>query len=378
MESGWPFLLGGIFWIFGFILFWKIPFLQSSPSPGDRVLSYPTVSVIIPARNEEKNLESLLRSLSRQSSPPHEILVVDDHSDDRTAEIAVAYGAGLLSLPELPAGWVGKGWACWMGAKSARGDLLVFLDADTILETDGLSRLLLEYRKKGGLLSAQPYHTMKKAYERLSAFFNIVLFLNMNIAAIFSSRSKPLGAFGPCVVCSREDYFSVGGHESVKGQILEDIALGKRFMDRGLPVRSFGGKGVISFRMYPNGLAQLVEGWTKNFASGAVSSHWLLVVLSSAWITGCLSAAMNIARGIAWRNESFLIGGGVLYVFFAFQIHFLLAQLGNFGLATALLYPLPLVFFILIFLRSVFFTAVFGFVTWKGRKIHLRRKGDRS
>lgn len=378
MEPGQSFIMSCLFWVFGFLLFWRVPFLKPSlrDDPGD--FSGITVSVIIPARNEEGNLALLLESLGRQSQPPDEILVVDDRSTDRTAEVAAARGAKLVVPPELPPGWVGKGWACWTGANAARGDLFVFLDADTVLGPDALRRLILEWRKRGGLISVQPFHTMKKTYERLSAFFNILLFMNMNLASIFSRWVNPPGAFGPCLVCGRKDYFSVGGHQTVKAKVLEDIFLGKKFLAHNLPVRCFAGKGTISFRMYPGGLGQLVEGWTKNFASGAVSVHLVPAVLSSVWIAGGLSAVTNIVKGAVGKNDAFFLVGGALYALFAVQILVFLGKLGNFGPAPALLYPLPLLFFIFVLLRSAFSTFVLGRVNWKGRQINLRRKGGRG
>ncbi len=379
MENDLTLILTGIFWIVGFLLFWKVPLLKPSSSSSsfyssDEVSSGSSVSVIIPARNEEKNLGSLLSSLNEQSYPLDEILVIDDHSEDGTPQIAVSSGATLVSLSEIPEGWIGKGWACWTGANRAQGEILVFLDADTVLERDGLSRLLSEYRKKGGLVSVQPYHIMKKAYEKLSAFFNLVLFLNMNIASIFASISKPLGAFGPCLVCSRKDYFSVGGHQGAKGEILEDIVLGKRFLKQGYPVHCYAGKGTISFRMYPGGFRQLVEGWTKNFASGAFASKGVLLFLSGAWITGCLSSVLDIVKGLATRNGPALLTACVFYLLFAVQIHLILRHLGNFGPIPSLFYAVPLLFFLLLFLRSLFFTYVLDYVVWKERKISLRRR----
>lgn len=396
MENDLSLILTGAFWVIGFLLFWKAPLLPSSlppsslsppfyspsspsvpspaPPPCPASVAANKASVIIPARNEAGNLESLLGSLNQQTRPPDEILVIDDHSTDETPQIATSHGATLVSLPEIPEGWIGKAWALWTGANKAKGDILIFLDADTRLERDGLSLFLSEHQKKGGLVSVQPYHVMKKAYEKLSAFFNIVLFLNMNIASVFARITKPLGAFGPCLVCSRRDYFSVGGHQAVKGKIVEDIILGRRFMEHGHPLSCYAGKGAVSFRMYPQGLRQLVEGWTKNFASGAFRSKPILLLLSGAWITGCLSAILDIVKGLAGKNEATLFTGCVFYLLFAIQIHLMLRQLGNFGLWPSIFYAGPLLFFLFVFLRSILFTSILGYVTWRGRKIYLKRR----
>jgi len=138
------------------------------------------VSVIIPARNEAQRIAPLLKSLTRQSAPPHEVLVVDDESVDDTAAIARGLGATVIAGQALPEGWSGKPWACWQGVQQSTGDALLFLDADTWLEPAGLESLSGALRDKGGLVTVQPYHVTVKAYEQLSAIFNIVVAAGMN------------------------------------------------------------------------------------------------------------------------------------------------------------------------------------------------------
>ncbi len=104
--------------------------------------SMPSLSVIIPARNEAHNLPTLLGSLAAQSVRPCEILVVDDGSTDRTAEVARELGARVIASEPLPEGWRGKTWACHQGAQAATGELLCFVDADTWFEPGGLARIL--------------------------------------------------------------------------------------------------------------------------------------------------------------------------------------------------------------------------------------------
>jgi len=363
------------------VIFRKMPVVGKSIFPeSDRLEDNafnPRISVIIPARNEEMVLGSLLNSISKQSLMPKEIIVVDDHSEDRTASLAAKFGAKVIQAPDLPQGWLGKNWACWTGAKRAKGDLFLFLDADTVLEKEALFLLARAFDMHHGLVSIQPYHSLRRHYEKLSAFFNLILVFNMNISLLFRGLTKPMGAYGPCLLCSRKDYFSVGGHESVRTEILEDIALGRRFIQKKIPVHLFAGKGTISFRMYPQGLRQLVDGWTKNFASGAFSSNLVGLLLSFALITVCLSLPLNLIKGLINYNLILVLFWAGLYLLYAGQIYWVLIQLGNFGLATAIFYPLPLSFFIFIFFRSLVYTYLLGRVTWKGRKICFRRRQRR-
>ena len=366
-----------LIWVTGFLAFWKISLLapgrkRNENSPGE------SVSVIIPARNEKHNLTRLLSSLAGQTRPPDEVIVVDDDSSDGTAEVARSFKTRLISPAKKPDGWLGKSWACWQGALAAGGDTLVFLDADTWLASDALASLLGEFRPTGGLLSVQPFHVMKSAYERLSAFFNAILFLNMNISWAFEALNRPRGAFGPCLICRRPEYFSLGGHERTKDRILEDMTLGKSFRDAGSNLRCISGRGKVFFRMYPAGLRYLAEGWTKNFASGAFSSNLPLFLFSFLWVTGCLSGAADLIKGLLAGNPAVFLAGAGLYAAFAAQVHWILRRLGNFGWPTAVFYIIPLIFFILIFFRSLYHTYVLGRVSWKGRIITVRRTKPKS
>jgi cellulose synthase/poly-beta-1,6-N-acetylglucosamine synthase-like glycosyltransferase len=120
------------------IAFSRMPFLQREAKVGSGGL-YPRLSVIIPARNEADNLERLLRSLEQQSLRPDEVVVIDDHSVDQTASLAQSLGATVIRAPDLPAGWLGKSWACWLGAQKAKGEVLIFLDADVFFGKRGYS-----------------------------------------------------------------------------------------------------------------------------------------------------------------------------------------------------------------------------------------------
>jgi 4,4'-diaponeurosporenoate glycosyltransferase len=253
------------FWLVGLALFWRVP-IVSGRSDDDGW----TVSVVIPARDEESNLGRLLASLARQEPPPHEVIVVDDHSRDATAAVARAAGATLVSAEALPDDWSGKPLACLQGAHRAKGRLLLFLDADTWLEPGGLARLVASYRETPGLVSVQPYHHMVDAYERLGALFNLITMIGVGSFTVFGRRLSPRAAFGPCVLVARDDYMVVGGHERAEGALLEGLPLGRAFADAGYEVRCLGGRGSVSFRMYPDGLKAMIDGFAKGFATGAV------------------------------------------------------------------------------------------------------------
>jgi 4,4'-diaponeurosporenoate glycosyltransferase len=312
-----------------------------------------SLSVIVPARDEAARLPALLQSLRRSLPPPLETIVVDDGSADATSAIARAAGAAVVTAPPLPAGWAGKPWACAIGAALARGDVLVFLDADVTLARDALARLAGEVERRGGLVSVQPHHRTERLYERLSAFFNLVGLMGVDAFALWRGHTRPAGAFGACLAVRRADYEAAGGHAAVRGEVLEDLALSRRFA----AVTLFQGGAEVAFRMYPEGLGQLVEGWSKNIAAGAVAARPLTSGLVALWITACLLATIH----------------PLAYAAVVAQLVWLLRRAGRFGAGTALAYPLPLAFFLAVFARSALLAFGRGRVRWKGRTIALGR-----
>jgi len=332
-------------WALGFLLVGRLRRCLSERAAG-RPRS---VSVIIPARNEEHNLPTLLRSLATQPTKPQEIIVVDDGSTDRTGEVARELGANVTASKPLPDGWRGKTWACHQGAQAATGDLLLFLDADTWFEPGGLARILSLY--PGGAFSIGPYHAVRRPYEDLSLFFN----LNMNLGTV------PRGLFGQMLLVDRETYRRVGGHEAVKGRILENFWLAQQLGETGIPVRSVTGRGTFSFRMYPNGLRELIEGWTKGFASGAGQTPRGTLFLVVAWMIGLMLTPLG------WLATGDWFCWGTMYLLCAGQVGWASRLVGAFGWTTALLYPVPLIFFFAVFARSAMRSG--KSVSWKGREI---------
>ena len=304
---------------------------------GDRAnrLSAERLSIIIPARNEEHNLPTLLRSLAAQPLKPGEIIVVDDGSTDRTAELARQLGATVIPSQPLPDGWRGKTWACHQGAQAATGELLLFLDADTWFEPDGLARVLSGYA--GGAFSVGPYHAVRKPYEDLSLFFNF----NMTVGTV------PSGLFGQMLLVDRESYRRVGGHETVKGRILENFWLAEQFRAAGIPVRSVTGRGVFSFRMYPNGLRELIAGLDQGFRRPAPARPRAGRCCSIvAWMIGLMFAPLGGLVTGDWLRW------GAAYLLCAAQVGWFSRQVGAFRWFTAVLYPVPLIFFFAVFAWS--------------------------
>ncbi|MGY6213979.1 glycosyltransferase family 2 protein [Methylolobus aquaticus] len=356
-----------LLWCLGFLLLWRVD--SPSPTVPDCPAASRTVSVIIPARNEAANLGPLLQSLREQTLPPAEVIVVDDQSTDRTASVALSAGARVITTPPLPEGWCGKPWACWQGAHRATGAILAFLDADTRLEPDGLRRLTGTQAEGGGLVSVQPYHRMSQPHEQLAAFFNIVSYASLAPAGPFGRHRMNATAFGPCNICAREDYFTAGGHRAAAGAVIESLPLGRAFVEAGLPLRSLGGKGTVSFRMYQGGLHALEEGFGKSFAVGVTQGPPWITLLISGWLIAAFEPIRHLIQAGIVGNADTLAVWSACYFLFAAQLHWMLARLGNFHWTTALAYPVPLMFFVYVFIRAQLIARLTGKVTWKGRTI---------
>ncbi len=333
-------------WAAGFLLLPRLRACDDVEGPK----SMRGLSLVIPARDEAHNLPVLLNSLAGQSDLPGEIIVVDDGSTDDTAAVAAQLGATVLVSQPLPAGWRGKTWACHQGARAATGDLLCFVDADTCFAAGGLARVLACYQ--GGAFSAGPWHAVREPYENLSLFFN----LNMVVGTV------PDRLFGQLLLVDRESYQRVGGHASVRGRILENFRLAEEFSAAGVRVRSVAGKGAISFRMYPGGLRELVAGWVKGFAAGAAKTPRSTLCLMVAWMSGLATVALCCLL----VDESLKFG--LLYLLCAAQVAWFGRRVGAFRWYAALLYPVPLGFFFVVFALSSLRAG--KRVTWKGRGIN--------
>lgn len=324
--------------------------------------------MIIPARDEEATLPVLLASLAAQSLEAGEVIVIDDHSRDATAALAAAAGATVLANPPLPGGWTGKTWACHQGAAASSGELLVFLDADVYLAPDALACLADEHRRRRGIVSVQPFHRTEKPYESLSALCNVMTLAGTGAFTGWPRRPAAM-AFGPCLVIGRRDYQQIGGHAhpAVRPLVTEDIGLAEVARQAGLPITLYAGRDLISFRMYPAGIGQLIEGWTKGLGAGGWRTPPLVAVASFAWVVGALQAAGHLAsafgRGSPARRSAAVYGA------WAAQVAWMLRRVGRFGPWAAALYPIPLAAFVALFLRSAVLFTLRRPRTWRGRTV---------
>jgi chlorobactene glucosyltransferase len=236
----------------------------------------PRVSVIIPARNEARNIEHCVRSVLGTRYPSVDVIVVNDHSTDATAGIARSIAAqdsrlSVIDAPDLPDGWFGKQWACATGARAARGDLLLFTDADTRHAPDLLTRAVNALRaREAALLSIAGHQEMHTFWERVvqpQMFALLSVRYGGTEHVSNAKRPEDVIANGQFVLVRREAYDAVGGHAAVRDRVAEDMALAQEFFRLGQRVVLMLALQQFSTRMYAS-LREVIDGWRKNIYAG--------------------------------------------------------------------------------------------------------------
>ena len=290
---GWALYAAG--WSLGWLLLWSTRPLGAAGQ--DRR----PIAVVIPARDEEHALATLLGPLVAQLRAGDELVVVDDHSVDATSSVAASFGARTISAPPLPPGWVGKPHACAVGAAATSAPMLVFLDAD-VRPGSRLLDDLAAAAVPGTVASVQPWHDAVTIGERVALLANVVALMGCGAFTILGTRLSPQVAFGPVLAVDRATYDAVGGHghPSVRASLTEDIALAGVIGS----ARLFTSRQDASFRMYPRGLGQSIAGWSRTMANGLAATRWWIAIAVAAWIwslagapfTGWLAYLLSAAQ----------------------------------------------------------------------------------
>lgn len=349
--------------------------LASYPPPS----STPRLSVLIPARNERGSIDRCLRSLMAQEYPDYEVLVLDDGSTDDTASAVAAMAKQdsrlrLLTGQPLPANWLGKAWACQQLADAASGTIFLFVDADTIhhpkMLEQGTAALEAE---KADLLTGFLHQEILSWGERLTvpvAMWCFFSFLPVPLAHRWRAPWLSLSN-GQWMMFRRDAYLAVGGHAAVRHDPVEDVALGQRVKAMGLRWRLVDAGDAVRCRMYC-GFREAVEGFSKNlfpvfrFRLLPYLFVWLWLGLIT-WEPLLVAALVPIGLG----STTFSLGPAAVAIAETLALWTLVLHRLRFDRRLALLYPISLLLFIGIALRSLVLT-VSGKTTWKGR--HLPRQ----
>jgi len=324
----------------------------------------PEVSVIVPARNEEASLGACLESLAGQQGISFEIIVVDDGSTDRTNEIARSFASvKLIEAGSLPEGWSGKSNAVYAGAQQARGEWLLFTDADTVHLPGSLARSLAEARRYGAeMLSYSPAQELHGFAERAVM---PVIFAELAAAykphEVSDPNSPAAAANGQYLLITREAYDAIGGHAAIATRLLEDVELARAIKRSGRKIRFRFGGDAVRTRMYRS-FAQLVEGWTKNLALLFKAP----VRLALARLLEFLAMVCGLAFvALSGSDVRLAVLGAVALIYLNFLRRILKAHAGAASSALAV-FGLPIFSYLL--LRSTLYYKWRRTVTWKGRQ----------
>jgi cellulose synthase/poly-beta-1,6-N-acetylglucosamine synthase-like glycosyltransferase len=305
----------------------RLPDASSPPAAAD----WPRLSIIVPARNEERDVRAAVESLLRQDYPALELIVVNDRSTDRTGAILAALAAEhqgrlrVLTVTELPAGWLGKNHALWFGARHSTGAWLLFTDADVVFDPTCLRRAIA-YAETRGLdhLTMSP-RLLARGYW-LNAFINFFLyaftvFIRPDLANDPKSQvGIGVGAFN---LIRRSAYERIGTHRAISLRPDDDIKLGKRVKLSGLRQRVLNGADVLSLRWYTT-LDEAIRGLEKNTFAGAeyrvsavlgavavmaglLAAPWAFVWIARGWTRRLLAATIAVQSmtylGANWLNR---------------------------------------------------------------------------
>ena len=261
-------------------LSWVLPFLtlprlaRRTPSLVDtQPESGQLVSVVIPARNESSTIATVVGSILSTSYHPIELVVVDDRSSDDTAAIVESFSDPRLRLvrgEKLPAGWYGKPWACFQGYRAAKGDILLFTDADTRHGPELLARAVgALVTERADLVTVAPLQRCITFWERV-VMPQIWLLLALRYhpdAVNRARRERDVIANGQFILTTREAYEASGTHEAVRHEVAEDLALAQTYLRHGRKLHFAFAERLMETRMY-QGLSHLIEGWSKNIYLG--------------------------------------------------------------------------------------------------------------
>ncbi len=353
------------------LLNWRL--LRKTPAEPTEEEARPTVSVLIPARDEADRLGPTLESVLDQKGVELEVLVLDDASTDDTAVVARAVADGdrrftLLDGRPLPAGWLGKPYACWQLAQAATGEVLVFLDADVILHEGALAACVdMLHQGDIHLLSPYPRQVAHGVAERLVQpllQWSWLTFLPLRLAERVRAPSMS-AANGQLLVVRADAYRAVGGHDHVRGEVIEDVELARVFKRAGMRVGMADGTDLATCRMY-DGWAELREGYAKSLWKAFGSRRGGIAVIALLALL-YLVPPIGLLAGVALRRRRMAVAGGLGYLAAVGGRAHVAARTGG-RVPDALAHPVS-VGMLAHLVRESWQRRRIGALSWKGRPV---------
>ena len=336
--------------------------------------NFPRVSVLVPARNEEANIRGCVESLLAQNYPDFEVLVLDDNSTDQTRAILeqISQQASRLKIHNgetLPAGWLGKHWACHQLSQKASGELILFTDADTSHEPntlrDSVSALIAQ---NTDLVTAFPREEMLTWGERLTVpimGFGLFCFFPILLAEKFHLPAFSI-TVGQFMLFRCSAFEAIGGYEAIHNHPVDDIKLGQNIIAQGFRWRLMDATQYITCRMY-HSFSDALDGFTKNIFA-VFNHHVLLYCIGWYWIAVSFLVPIYALFNKAIVPIEFPTSIALIAISEALLMIWLAYRRFRIPAYLVLLYPVSLLIFTLIAFRSLIYSLT-GYGTWKGREI---------
>ncbi len=342
----------------------------------------PLVSIMIPARNEAENIKRCIASLLKQDYPNIEILVLDDSSNDDTSLIVKRIAekdsrVKLFTGKPLINGWIGKSYACHQLAKHARGKYYFFTDADTLHFKNVVSSIIGCLIKNNlDALSAIPKQIMVGIHERLVVTWVHFGILSLLPLILMKKSKHPLfcTANGQCMLFKREVYKKIGGHESIKTKILEDIHLSKQVKRHGYKFMIFDGSKNIYCRMYRN-FRSLIKGFSKfmfaAFDFKIFNIAVVIILISVLFLFPFFLLPLGI---LLFDWSDLIINLIIIQIFIVLTMRIILAIRLRNRILDTLFHPISMIYVILLCINSVLQTKFGEGACWKDRSYDIRFK----
>jgi chlorobactene glucosyltransferase len=338
---------------------------------------FPLVSILLPARNEAKTIGMCLSMLTDQDYPQYEIVVLDDNSDDATADIAAQWArtdkrVRLVRGAPLPEGWVGKCFACHQLSAIARGELLLFVDADTVHTRHSVRAAVAAMEMTdAGLLTVIPHQVMRSFWEKLILpllHFSTFCFLPLPLVR-WSGNPKLAMANGQFMMFRRSVYDMIGGHKAVRSAMVEDVWLSRRVKEFGSSLSIMDGGEVVSCRMYSS-FAGIWDGFSKNLFAGF--SYSLPAISAMVLFNLLTSVAPFLFLPAAWGTPAFPIVAAQVLLLLVIRVA--LALRFRMSVWVTFLHGVAMLMLIGIALNSCRWVLAAGGARWKGRRYDFRNQ----
>ena len=329
----------------------------------------PFISVLIPARNEEKNIGDIIEDLTKQTYKNFELIILDDESEDNTAKVIsekkslnnLASAIKLIRGKPLPDGWLGKNWACHQLSQEARGEYFLFLDADVKVKPNVLESCIY-YQNKYSLqmITCFPTQLIKSFGEWLVVpLMNFLLLAFLPLKKVYSSPNKSfVAANGQFLFIDRNTYEKIGGHSAFADRVVEDMEIAREVKKAGFKLMTFLGGSSISCRMY-EGFTEAFNGFSKNFFPGfnipAILFFLQLIIFFLAFL---------LPFTLIFMNPSFLI---IVLIILTGRLFISIPSRQNF-IINIFLHPIQILIMLAIGVNSVYRTKSKK-LKWKGRYI---------